>query len=252
MLVIGLYMVAALVGSLIPVNADWSEQPEGFNIYLYDNGIHTSIIFPRVTEAVYFSTSDDAQPMEEPPVMVERIFESPSDVIIPWQQDQPEKLFPGNPAQYPYLMIGWGDARFYRETPQWSDFRSDTALAAVAGSGKTLVHVERLSRLPRYNIRKIKLSARELANLVGFIQKQLQVEVNAPEPLAQNGYSANDRFFEAVREHNYSVIFTCNNWISKGLESAGVKTALWTPLPFGVMWWHYQPPPQSPPKPPRR
>ena len=41
-----LYMVAALVGSLIPVNRGWTEPAQGTAIYLADNGIHVDVIMP--------------------------------------------------------------------------------------------------------------------------------------------------------------------------------------------------------------
>ena len=41
-----LYLLAALAGSLIPVNRAWTEPEEGTTIYLVDNGIHADIIMP--------------------------------------------------------------------------------------------------------------------------------------------------------------------------------------------------------------
>jgi len=238
MLALGLYMAAALVGSLAARNADWSESKDAFDIYLYDNGIHTSIIFPRDLAWAYSRIENKSEPPVEPPELIDRIFESPTDVIVPWHNDEVEKPFPGNPATYPFVMVGWGDARFYRETPRWVDFRPGAAAAAVTGSGNALIHVDRLTRLPRYGIRKIRLTAQEISSIQWFIRKQLKVPLNASEPIAQPGYGANDRFFEATDEYRYSAIFTCNNWISEALNRAGVKTGYWTPLPFGVMWWH--------------
>ena len=41
-----LYLLAALIGSLIPVNPDWREPDEGITIYLADNGIHADLVLP--------------------------------------------------------------------------------------------------------------------------------------------------------------------------------------------------------------
>src|SRR5687768_16362314 len=41
-----LYLLAALAGSLIPVNRGWEEPRQGITVYLADNGIHTDIIMP--------------------------------------------------------------------------------------------------------------------------------------------------------------------------------------------------------------
>jgi len=41
-----LYLVAALIGSLVPVNRGWIEPEEGTTVYLADNGIHADLIMP--------------------------------------------------------------------------------------------------------------------------------------------------------------------------------------------------------------
>ena len=40
------YMLAALIGSFVPVNRGWTEPDNGITVYLADNGIHTDIITP--------------------------------------------------------------------------------------------------------------------------------------------------------------------------------------------------------------
>ena len=42
----GLYLLAALVGSLVPVNRGWSEPDQGITIYLADNGVHADLVLP--------------------------------------------------------------------------------------------------------------------------------------------------------------------------------------------------------------
>ena len=41
-----LYLLAAVAGSLIPLNSDWTEPDEGTTVYIADNGIHADIIMP--------------------------------------------------------------------------------------------------------------------------------------------------------------------------------------------------------------
>ena len=43
-----LYLIAALAGSLIPVNRGWTEPKQGTTVYLVDNGIHTDLIMSLV------------------------------------------------------------------------------------------------------------------------------------------------------------------------------------------------------------
>src|SRR3712207_6448925 len=43
---VALYLVAALLGSLIPVNRGWAEPRQGITVYLANNGIHADIMMP--------------------------------------------------------------------------------------------------------------------------------------------------------------------------------------------------------------
>ena len=47
-----LYLLAALVGSLVPVNRGWTEPDEGITIYLADNGIHADLIMPAAAHGL--------------------------------------------------------------------------------------------------------------------------------------------------------------------------------------------------------
>jgi uncharacterized protein (TIGR02117 family) len=200
LLVIGLYMAAALLGSLFPLNTDWQESQTGTQIYIYDNGIHTSIILPNT------------------------------------EQTAPQR-FPGDDfladrTRYPWVAIGWGDREFYLNTPSWSDLSPSIAVTAFVGSGQSLIHEDRLKDLKLVGeVKAIRLNAQEFERLTANINA-----MRTPNAIA--GYGQDDRFFEARPVHDYSIVYTCNNWVAGLLASAGVKTGRWTPLPFGVMWWY--------------
>ncbi len=240
LLVVGLYFAAALAGSMVPVNRDWTPPEKGQTIYLYDNGIHTSLIIPR-TNAGF----DLGHVVADPPLEWIRVKESATDIFNIPPDKLPDNRFPGSAKEFPFLMFGWGDARFYRETPRWADVKPGTAGAALFGSGQTLVHVDRLDRLPREGIRKLTLRTEEFIKVLEFLIQHFPDNFGTkakPDP----GYGIDDRFYPVGRyPHDngmpnlkYSALFTCNNWVSEGLRRAGVKTGYWTPLPFGVMWWY--------------
>jgi uncharacterized protein (TIGR02117 family) len=222
MFVLGLYMIAAVVGSLIPVNAEWKPPEKGYEVYIYDNGVHTSLIFPRKIENEDY---DLGLHVTDPPIMAldqRGLFQLP------------DSRFPGDIAQYPYIMVGWGDARFYRETPTWGHVRPSTAVAALFGSGEALLHVDRLRHIPYRNVKRLVLREREYGSLYNSVLGSFMGVV-------EWGYGPDDRFYlisPGFDIHRYSALFTCNNWVSEALKTAGVKTGTWTPLPFGVMWWH--------------
>ena len=60
------YLLAALIGSLVPVNRGWTEPERGVTIYLANNGIHSDIVMPARTQGLdwtpYLPRSDFAAP----------------------------------------------------------------------------------------------------------------------------------------------------------------------------------------------
>lgn len=201
LLAIGLYFLAALVGSLIPVNGDWQPSRQGYTVYLHNNGIHTSIILPRVQDGVDLDTTI------------------------------PAAHLPGQPQPARYLMFGWGDRDFYLNTPTWWDISPQTAISALAGSGKTLLHVDHLDRLPA-GVKELRVEHNAYHTIVRQI---VSTAGEAPKPI--KGYGAQDAFY-AAQGRDYSILYTCNNWVSDILEKAGVKTGLYTPMAGGVLRWY--------------
>ena len=181
LLLLGVYLAAAVTGSLVLVNRAWEPPEQGHAAYLYDNGIHTSLILPR-DQAGF----DLGRWVADPPTT--------DDLLV----DLPEGHFPGPAARYPYLMFGWGDARFFRETPRWADLRPGTAVVALVGSGTTLVHVERLSALPTANIKRLVLRDAELDRLLAFLTSHFP-NTGRHSYRSEPGYGPDGRFYERDR-----------------------------------------------------
>jgi hypothetical protein len=107
------------------------------------------------------------------------------------------------------------------------------------------MHVDRLPRLPQRGLKKLVLRDDESRRLLDYVQSHFPHSFEA-KAIAEKGYGIDDRFYpisaiayrQGVPDLRYSAFFTCNNWVSEGLKRAGVKTGYWTPLPFGLMWWH--------------
>ena len=201
-LLLYLYAAAGLIGGAIPVNRVWRPPARGVTIYLASNGIHTDLILPKVAAGVDWRA------------------------LL-----RPEHLRDPRYAGYDHAAFGWGDARFYRETPAWGDVRPGTVLAAAIGSDATLVHAVHLPRPgPRDDVRAIALTPQQYRRLASFIQATL-----APAPAHQFGYGAYDAFYTA--RGRYSAIRTCNAWTGDALRYAGVRVGAWTPFPATVLWW---------------
>jgi uncharacterized protein (TIGR02117 family) len=200
-----LYLVAAFVGSHIPVNADWRPPDTGVTIYIVDNGYHTGLILPVATQGIDLS-------------MVFR----PTD--LPDPEDAGD-----------WLIFGWGDREFYLNTPTWADLKPQTALAAFVGSKEALLHVDHVTRPEEaYAPRPIRLTEKEYRRLVTVILRAAKRGEDG-RPVSISGYGRRDVFYPAFGR--YHLFQTCNNWTRNVLAEAGVRVGLWTPFSGGVMRW---------------
>ena len=204
---IGLFFASAGLLSHVPVNNSWREPADGVTVYLASNGVHTGIVLP-VTAAG-----------------------------IDWRERVRASDLPDTSLAGKWLMFGWGDRDFYRNTPTWSDIRPGAALSALVGSGQTLVHVDHLDDFyADADMRPLRVTADEYRRLADFIKATF-----AEPREATPGYGSRDIFYAG--RGRYSVIRTCNVWTGEALKAAGVRTAVWSPFPGGIMRWANVPPP---------
>ena len=143
-----LYLLAALIGSLIPVNRGWTEPAQGTTIYLADNGIHADIVMPV-----------EAQGLDWPPLFPQRDFAA-ADPDARW------------------IAFGAGEERVYLDTPTWWDITPRTFWSALAG-GKRVMHVEYVPS-PDYAVREIRLAARGISPAVGGDPRRLRARRARP------------------------------------------------------------------------
>jgi len=198
-----LYLLAALIGSLIPVNLSWQEPRAGTTIYIADNGIHSDIVMPL-----------DAQGLNWASLISKRDFAA-ADPNAHW------------------IAFGSGEQRVYLKTPTWRDITPRTIWSALVG-GKRVMHVEYVSD-PRYAAREIRLRPEEYRRLWAAIRADLALDANGrPLRIAHPGYGCCDAFFHATGKAN--AIRTCNSWVADRLRVAGVKTSLWSPFVQGLVW----------------
>jgi uncharacterized protein (TIGR02117 family) len=206
-----LYLVAALVGSLIPVNRSWTEPADGTTIYIADNGIHADIIMPL-----------DAQGLDWAPLIPK------SDFAAPYPDAR-------------WIAFGSGEERVYLNTPTWWDLTPPTVWSALAG-GKRVMHVEYVPS-PYYAVRQIRLRPEEYRRLWAAIRADFALDAGGrPQRLAHPGYGPSDAFYRATGKEN--MVRTCNSWAASRLRLAGVKASLWPPFVNGLIW-RYRRMPQS-------
>ena len=139
--------------------------------------------------------------------------------LWPEKDDFPETL---------YLEVGWGDRDFY-QTPRaglgillQAALKSPASVLFVIGLPTAVT-----GYFPYADILEIPLSQRALEELVRFIHATYKRDVTGQTiPLGPGHNHRHSMFYLA--EGDYSLFNTCNSWISKALQAAGLpmKTAL--------------------------
>ena len=208
---VGVYLLAALVLGLVPTNAGFTSAPDGVDVYVWSNGVHADLIVPIVAAG------------------------------IDWRDKLPlERLRPIDGVTDD-LAFGWGDRGFYLATPSWSDLRLVTAVRALSGLDRTVLHVVAVAApSPSLTaVRHVRLSPEQYGRLAAFIDTSFRPGRNGAKiVIAGAYYGAHDAFFEG--QGHYSVLETCNEWTRRALAVAGVRVPSWSPFDKALL---YQLPP---------
>ena len=198
-----LYVSAALIGSLVPVNGDWTEPAEGTTIHIADNGIHADIIMPVRAQG------------------------------LDWASVLPRRDFAAPPPDARWIAFGSGERHVYLDTPTWWEIRPRTIWASLAG-GARVIHVEYVAS-PAYAVREIRLRPEEYRRLWAAIRSDFTLDAQGrPQRIDHAGYGPADAFYVATGRAN--AIRTCNAVVGNWLRLAGVKASLWSPFIPGLMW----------------
>ena len=196
------YLLAALVGSLVPVNHSWTEPEEGVTIYLANNGLHSDIVMPARAEG------------------------------LDWTPFVPKSDFAAPSTDAQWVAFGSGEERVYLETPRWQDITPGTIWSALTG-GKRVMHVEWVSN-PSYLDRAIRLRPEEYRRLWAAIRADFELRDGRPRLVDHPGYGRSDAFYWATGKFNG--LRTCNTWAAGRLRLAGVETSVWPPFVQGFIW----------------
>jgi len=143
-------------------------------------------------------------------------------------------------AAYDWIEFGWGDAEFYRLTPQVGDISLPVALRALFWPGnRSALHVVGISGDPARVFESAELVLVPLSRN-GFDQMLQKLEAAFVPP--QNGTLADlgrglygpSLFYPA--NGTFSILKVCNHWIDDLLGAAGLPTApVLATVPAGLM-----------------
>lgn len=199
----GLYLIAALLGGLIPVNTGWTEPDRGITIYIADNGIHADLVMPVAAQG------------------------------LDWAPLLPRSDFASPPTGARYVAFGAGERRVYLDTPTWADLTPRTAWAGIAG-GERVMHVEYVAD-PTWTAREIRVTPEQYRRLWAAVRASFVLDSRGrPQKIDHPGYGPADAFYDGVGRA--SAINTCNQWLATRLRLAGIKAPLWSPFVEGLVW----------------
>ena len=201
------YAVAAVVLGLVPVNTRFVSPAGGVEIFLVTNGVHAGIALPL---------SETAS-------------------ISPGLPEPPGGTTPGND----FVVVGWGDGRVYPATGTLRDLTLANGVTAMLGLNPAVLHVEYVPRpQPSTRIRSTRVTPAGFQRLLAHVAGSFKRDA-AGQPLLMSGVShgRNDAFYLA--NGRYQPLYTCNEWVRRGLAAAGVRTARWSP--FDIALFHQFP-----------
>lgn len=202
-----LFLVVGFILSSFPLNSGFAQSTtqDSVEVFVTSNGVHTDIIVPVVTP------------------------------YLDWRTKLPLSHFENVDSSYAYIGFGWGDRRFYMETPEWSDLKPGVALSSALWPTPSAMHVEYIKNQlqPNRHQRPIMVSAEQYQNLIAYIDKSFQKQNGKYIHISDSGYSHKDTFYEA--NGKFYLFKNCNHWVNQGLKAMDVKTAIWAPFPFAIM-----------------
>jgi len=177
---------------------------QGAAIFLVDNGTHTDLAIDRVAIATHGGPIARATAMT---------------TTAPW------------------VLIGWGDARFYEATSPWQD-RIPDGLRALLGGRPTVVHLQGVGARPDVawstGVRRLWLSRAGLAALLDRADRSFRLGAGATPILITTDRTAGEAFFES--REGFSLVHLCNHWTAELLHAAGLPTTpVLDTLPAGLV-----------------
>ncbi|HEY2709601.1 MAG TPA: DUF2459 domain-containing protein [Caulobacteraceae bacterium] len=172
-------------------------------IFLLDNGFHTDLVLPRAAVLA------DGGPISA------ALRETTAD---------------------PWVMVGWGDARFYEDQSAWQSRIFDGARALLGGR-PTVTHLEGVydqpDRVWRTGVRRIVVSHAGLAALLKRIDRSFRPGPGGA-PVADPAPHAHDESYFQSGE-DFSLLHLCNHWTAEALNAAGLPvTPVLDTVPAGL------------------
>ncbi|WBU62674.1 DUF2459 domain-containing protein [Paracoccus aerodenitrificans] len=149
-----------------------------------------------------------------------------TDLLLPLTPRTREDFaFVGIAPEAEWLAVGWGARDFYTTVGSYRDLSAGAVWRAVTGDSAVMRFVPVGPMQPPMTMT---ISAASFDALLGAIRD----DTISSRPLAQDLLTQGDRYFEAAGR--FSILNTCNQWISRILRRAGQEFGGWTPTTLSV------------------
>jgi uncharacterized protein (TIGR02117 family) len=200
-----LYLLAAVVLTLVPVNTSWREPATGIEVFVYSNGFHTEFIVPVKTP------------------------------VIDWRERARPEDFRRSIEGMTHACFGWGDREFFLFVQELTDLTPGIAVRALFWPTPTALRVAyEADPEPGPDQRRLVLTEEQYRALVAWIEASVQTGAGGrwlrlADPHDMDWLA----FYEGAG--SYGIFYTCNHWTNDILKRMGVRTGVWTPFAQGVM-----------------
>lgn len=157
------------------------------------------------------------------------------DIILPVEHVAPQirqqlNILPGTL----FIAFGWGDKNFYVNTPEWSDLTLPVAFKALFLKSETAMHIT-FYPYAFQTWKKLELCSTQLIRLNYYIENSFKKnEQGNFLKMDFEGYTQFDDFYDATG--SFSLFQTCNVWVNLALKEIEVKTSVWSPFDFGILY----------------
>lgn len=172
-------------GSEIPLAA--SGLPGSYTVYIVNNNLHTGIVIPVNSESIRY---------------------------IPALEYFKNRNFAD---------IGWGEEKFY-QNPK-SGFCMGAK--AILLPNRSVIRIEGYNSFDSFFINwsdftiRLSLTDNQFRELAAFIQRSFGDKMEGELIITSQKHSGEIIFFRSL--HSYHLFNTCNTWVAKALQSAGIE-----------------------------
>ena len=144
-----------------------------------------------------------------------------------------------------FVEIAWGDREFYMATPATAWM----ALKAALGAGESVLHVVGLDApiatyFPRSEMVELRVSRRGFEALMRFVSDEHERDAGGRSVRLRPGLHGASWFYAA--RSRYSLFDTCNTWIARALERAGLPVTASGVITAGGVMQQLRPPRATP------